>query len=276
MNRFIKLIRPNQTGTLLTYSAAIFGLLIGGFYGGFIPSLWLFVVFLLGAFFTRSAGCIINDVFDRNFDIHVQRTKFRPVATGEISVFLAICIATAFLILSVLILFLLPLVAIPLFVIAGILITIYPLFKRFTYFPQVALGLAIAFGFLASFFTVTLFFNFAIILPFISIVIWTIIYDTIYAMQDIKDDLKLGLKSTSIKFGNKYKQILYFLAIIYLFLLLIFWHISGLQYIIFPILSFALLTFLIYKSDDANYAKMFILTPIPCFILGFGVLLNLL
>lgn len=276
MNKYIRLIRPNQTGTLLIYATAVFGLCIGGVESGEMPHFSLFLQFLLGAFCMRTAGCIVNDIFDRNFDSKVERTKNRPIATREISVKTGLIISCFLTLFSLLILISLPQRTYIFFISAGVLIFIYPTFKRFTYFPQVGLGAAMAMGFLASFYVLSSELNYKIILPFIAIIIWTIIYDTIYAMQDLKDDIKIGLKSTSIKFGKNYKQILYLLAITYFFLMLIFWHLSGLKFIIFPVLSFALLVFLIQKSDLENYGKMFKLTPIPCFLLSIGILFNTL
>jgi 4-hydroxybenzoate polyprenyltransferase len=276
VNKYIRLIRPNQTGTLLIYATAVFGLCVGGIETGKVPNVWLFLQFLLGAFFMRTAGCIVNDIFDRNFDSKVERTKNRPIATREISVKTGLIISCFLTLFSLLILISLPERTYIFFISAGVLIFIYPTFKRFTYFPQVALGMAMAVGFLASFYTVSNEFTLKIILPFVVIIVWTIIYDTIYAMQDLKDDIKIGLKSTSIKFGKNYKQILYLLGILYLLLMLIFWQLSSLKFIIFPVLSFALLMLLIQKSGSENYGKMFKLTPIPCFLLSVGILFNML
>ena len=157
---------------------------------------------MAGAIVTRAAGCVVNDYFDRDFDRHVERTSKRPLATGEISVRGALVFALCLGLLALaLVLTLNPLAQ--WLAVAGALIAVtYPLFKRFTHFPQLYLGLAFSWGipmaFAAQQDTVP---SLAWIL-FLANLLWTVAYDTMYAMADRPDDIKIGVKSTAIWFGQ--------------------------------------------------------------------------
>jgi 4-hydroxybenzoate polyprenyltransferase len=166
-----------------------------------VPNIKTLLIFISGVFIMRAAGCVINDFADRNIDGRVSRTKTRPLANGELTVTEAL---TIFIILCTLALalgtMLKPLVL--LIAALGLLLAIiYPFMKRYIYFPQVILGLAwyvsipMAFAEVASL-------NKACWLLYGAAVIWTVIYDTMYAMVDREDDLKLGLKSTAILFAE--------------------------------------------------------------------------
>ena len=179
------------------------------------------ILFLLGSILMRSAGCIVNDVIDRNYDKKVQRTKNRPLASGKVSVKTALMYATALCLLAFLVLINFNLLTIFLALISMPLAFTYPLMKRYTYWPQLFLGITFNYGLILGWVSVNNTIDLAPIILYIGAIFWTLGYDTIYGFQDINDDEIIGLKSTSIKFK---KNPIIFLNLCYLifFLSLIF------------------------------------------------------
>lgn len=167
-----------------------------------IPDTMLIVVFTLGTFLMRSAGCVANDMADRNLDGQVARTKDRPLATGALTVREAtIALAVLLLLSAATLLFLNHFTK--LLALVGLLIAMtYPFFKRFTYLPQVPLGAAFSWGIVMAFAAVQQTIPTSAWLLFIGSVLWIVAYDTLYAMVDREDDLKAGIRSTAILFGN--------------------------------------------------------------------------
>ncbi|WP_271409821.1 4-hydroxybenzoate octaprenyltransferase [Pseudomonas sp. Q1-7] len=166
------------------------------------PSLANLVIFILGVNLMRAAGCVINDYADRNFDGHVSRTRARPLASGRITprealVFFFILLAASF----VLVLFT---NAATIWLSFGglLLAACYPFMKRYTYYPQVVLGAAFSWGMPMAFTAETGELPAAAWLLYIGNLLWTVAYDTYYAMTDRDDDLKIGVKSTAILFGD--------------------------------------------------------------------------
>ncbi|MFQ5660659.1 MAG: 4-hydroxybenzoate octaprenyltransferase [Gammaproteobacteria bacterium] len=167
-----------------------------------IPPAHLLAVFIPGVFLTRSAGCIINDYADRDFDLHVERTRERPLATGKVSTAEAFNILTVFLVIAFLLVLttnrltvLLSIAAIPL---AGV----YPYMKRYTYIPQFFQGLAFSWGIPMAFAAQTGTVPRIAWLLLIANILWAMTYDTIYAMVDREHDIKIGVKSTAILFDD--------------------------------------------------------------------------
>ena len=193
----IRFHRP--IGTLLLLWPTLTALWIAS--NGF-PDPGILVVFVLGTFLMRSAGCAINDVADRNIDPHVSRTKNRPLAQGRVQTREAIIVAATLALLAFgLVLFLNTITV--LLSLAGVLLaTIYPFAKRYTYFPQVFLGAAYAWGVPMAFAAVTGSTPKICWLLYIAAVLWPLAYDTIYAIIDREDDIKIGVKSTAILFGE--------------------------------------------------------------------------
>ena len=179
------------------------------------------ILFLLGSILMRSAGCIVNDIIDRNYDKKVQRTKNRPLASGKVSVKTALIYATALCLLAFLVLINFNLLTIFLALISMPLAFTYPLMKRYTYWPQLFLGITFNYGLILGWVSVNNTIDLAPIILYIGAIFWTLGYDTIYGFQDINDDEIIGLKSTSIKFK---KNPIIFLNLCYLifFLSLIF------------------------------------------------------
>ncbi|MFQ5442392.1 MAG: 4-hydroxybenzoate octaprenyltransferase [Thermodesulfobacteriota bacterium] len=196
-----ELIRlPKQYGTLLVLWPTLWSLFIAA---GGRPSLKLLVIFIIGTFLMRSAGCAINDIADRNFDPLVERTRRRPLASGALTVKEALFVFVSLSTLAfALVLFLNPLTIILSFV--GILLAaVYPFVKRVSSLPQTFLGMAFGWGAVMAWTAVRNTIGPAALLIFTANIFWSMAYDTIYALMDIDDDIKIGVKSTAILFGRR-------------------------------------------------------------------------
>ena len=166
------------------------------------PGWHLLLVFSLGVFLTRSAGCVMNDVADRNFDGHVKRTQSRPLVTGALSLREALIFMGGMLALAFLLVLTTNLMTVLLSFGAVAIAGVYPFMKRYTYMPQAVLGAAFAWGIPMAFAAATGTLPQLAWVFFIAAVIWTVAYDTQYAMVDRDDDIRLGLKSSAILFGD--------------------------------------------------------------------------
>lgn len=183
------------------------------------PTLHMLFVFSLGVFLMRSAGCIINDYADRNIDGAVKRTQQRPLVTGALSSSEAIQLFIAFVLVAFGLVLTLSHYTIALSFVALILAASYPFMKRFTHFPQVVLGAAFSWGMIMAFAEEQGYIPLVAWLLFLANVVWTVAYDTMYAMVDRDDDLEIGVKSTAIIFGHHDKRIILFLQLMTLALL---------------------------------------------------------
>ncbi len=196
--RLARLDRP--IGSWLTLFPALWGLLMAG--PGW-RQWYLFPVCVLGAFAMRGAGSTANDLWDREFDGRVARTRFRPLASGQVSVFQALVFLGLQLLLSLLLLLTLPRLSILLGVAILPVVLIYPALKRVTHWPQVALGICFNWGILITWAAVRDDGFQVPLLLWMGAVFWQIGYDTIYAYVDWVDDLSVGLKSTAIRFDRQ-------------------------------------------------------------------------
>ena len=205
----LKLMRADKpVAYLLVFFPALFGLLLAN--PAHTELAHLLPLFILGSITTRSSGCIINDIFDRKFDKHVVRTKDRPLASKALSVSYAIFILLILCMSSLRILLLLNKTAICAGFFAVVMISLYPLMKRITYFPQIFLGFTFKLGILIAYAAVHDTLDIAAIIMYLACCFWAIGYDTIYGYMDIKDDKNIGVKSLSIYLENKdYKFWLY-------------------------------------------------------------------
>jgi 4-hydroxybenzoate polyprenyltransferase len=183
------------------------------------PSLHMLLVFSLGVFFMRSAGCVINDYADRKIDGAVKRTQNRPLVTGALSSSEALQLFATFILFSFGLVLTLSDYTIALSAVAVLLAASYPFMKRITHFPQVVLGAAFSWGMIMAFAQQQGQIPVVAWLLFSANVLWTVAYDTMYAMVDRDDDLKIGVKSTAIYFGNNDKRIILFLQLMTLALL---------------------------------------------------------
>lgn len=203
---YVRLMRLDKPiGTFLLLWPTLWALWIAA--GGF-PSLKNLSIFVAGVILMRSAGCVINDIADRDYDGKVNRTQQRPLATGEVKVSEAL---TLFVVLCLLALFLVLMTnwnTILLSVVAVSLAAIYPFMKRYTYLPQVVLGAAFGWAIPMAFSAEGVPLNAIVWLLFTANLLWTVAYDTLYALVDRDDDLKAGIKSTAILFGEADKIII--------------------------------------------------------------------
>jgi len=221
------------------------------------------ILFFLGAILMRSAGCIVNDILDKEFDKKVSRTKDRPIASGKTSVKLALVYVLILCFCALLVLLNFNTITILLALGSMPLAFTYPLMKRFTYWPQLFLGVTFNYGLLLGWTSVNQNLDIIPILLYIGAIFWTLGYDTIYGFQDIKDDEIIGLKSTSIKF--KKKPLIFLLTCyVVLFLMLIFLGISknfNIFYYTFGLIIMYHLFFYQLKSidikDPINCLKIF-------------------
>lgn len=190
---------PKQYGTLLVLWPTMWSLFIAS---GGAPSLKLLVIFVLGTFLMRSAGCAINDIADRGFDPHVRRTSSRPLADGRLNVKEAVFVFIALSTLAFSLALQLNRLTIALSFVGILLASVYPFVKRVSHFPQAFLGAAFGWGAVMSWAASTGTVGLVSILIFIANIFWSMAYDTIYALMDIEDDLRIGVKSTAIYFGK--------------------------------------------------------------------------
>jgi len=195
--RLIRLDKP--IGTLLLLWPTYWALWLSN---KGIPALDLLIIFTLGTFLMRSAGCAINDYADRDFDRHVERTKNRPITSGQISGTEAVCIAVLLVLLSFALILPLNLLTKQLSVFAVIVAAVYPFTKRFFAMPQAVLGIAFGFGIPMAYAASQNQVPLEAWVLFVGNLFWTIAYDTAYAMVDRDDDLRLGLRTSAITFGH--------------------------------------------------------------------------
>ncbi|SVB51218.1 uncharacterized protein METZ01_LOCUS204072 [marine metagenome] len=188
--------------------------------GGF-PDKKILVVFLFGVFFMRSAGCILNDIVDKDFDKFVSRTKNRPLASDKLSSIEAFIFASGLIIVSFLLVLTTNTLTVQLSCVAVILAGIYPFLKRYTYLPQIFLGLVFGWSIPMSFAATTNSIPQIAWLLLIANILWVVVYDTIYAMIDREDDLKIGIKSTAILFDDADRFIIGIIQVLVLVALII-------------------------------------------------------
>jgi 4-hydroxybenzoate polyprenyltransferase len=203
---YLRLSRADRPiGTWLLLIPCWWGALLASAHRGTfgLHELWIMAGCAVGAWLMRGAGCTWNDITDREFDARVERTRSRPIPSGQVSVKQAAAWLALQLALAALILFSFNTLAITMGVSSLILVAIYPFAKRFTWWPQVFLGLAFNWGALLAWVAVTGSLHWAAVALYVSGISWTLFYDTIYAHQDKDDDALIGVKSTARLFGAK-------------------------------------------------------------------------
>jgi len=205
LNLFIKLTRLKKPiGYMLLFWPCAWGLTIAYDFSNNLNNYFFYLLlFFLGSVLMRSAGCIVNDILDKEFDKKVFRTKDRPIASGKTSVKLSIVYVFILCFCALLVLLNFNNITILLALGSMPLAFTYPLMKRFTYWPQLFLGITFNYGLLLGWTSINENLDILPILLYIGAIFWTLGYDTIYGFQDIKDDEIIGLKSTSIKFKKK-------------------------------------------------------------------------
>ena len=261
MNVYIRLMRLNRPiGIYLLLWPTYWALFLSA--GGW-PDFDLLIIFTLGVLVMRSAGCVINDYADRKIDQHITRTTGRPIITGEVTPKAALWLFVLLLLIAFALVLLTNTLTIQLSLVALALATIYPFTKRWTHMPQLVLGAAFGMSVLMAFSAQTGAIPSSAFWIFLATVVWTLIYDTFYAMADRDEDIVVGVKSTAI-FFEKYDQIfITFLQILLLILLLLIGKIFDLKSI-YDLSLIIILTFMIYhqflmrKRQKTLYLKAFI------------------
>ena len=217
LNLFIEVTRLTRPiGYMLLFWPCAWGLTIAiDFSKNINDYIFYLILFFLGSVLMRSAGCIVNDILDKDFDKEVKRTKNRPIASGKISVKIGIIYSIILCLLALIVLINFNKFTIFLALASMPFAFTYPLMKRFTYWPQLFLGLTFNYGLILGWTSINNELNLIPIILYVGAIFWTLGYDTIYGFQDIKDDEIIGLKSTSIKFKS---NPIMFLNICYLIL----------------------------------------------------------
>ncbi|KAM9330513.1 4-hydroxybenzoate polyprenyltransferase, mitochondrial [Gastrophryne carolinensis] len=203
---YLRLMRLDKPiGTWLLYLPCTWSIALAADPGS-LPDFYTLTLFGTGAILMRGAGCTINDMWDKDFDKKVERTASRPIAAGDISQFQSLVFLGGQLSLALCLLLCLNNYSIALGAAALSLVVIYPLMKRITYWPQLVLGLTFNWGALLGWSAVKGTCDWSVCLPlYVSGVLWTLVYDTIYAHQDKKDDVVIGVKSTALRFNDQTK-----------------------------------------------------------------------
>jgi len=227
------------------------------------PSFHVLLVFIFGVVLMRAAGCIINDYADREFDPHVERTRQRPIASGKVKPKEALILFCVLSLVAFLLVLTLNSMTIKLSFIGVFLAASYPFMKRYTHLPQaylgIAFGWAVPMAFAAQIETIPL----VAWLMYLSVALWALVYDTMYALVDYDDDLKIGVKSTAILFGDRFREIIAAIQVMSLGLLVWVGYLEDLTgvYYIGLIVAFCLSVYqqrLIFYRNKDNCFKAFL------------------
>ena len=223
---YLRLSRADRpTGTWLLLLPCWFGILLAyneknnlsiSFY-----EVWLLIACGLGAFLMRGAGCTWNDILDKNYDSRVKRTQNRPIPSGQVTIIKAILWMIFQSLLALLILLTFSKFSILVACLSLVLVAIYPFAKRITWWPQIFLGLAFNWGVLVGYSATIEKLSISVFYLYTACIFWTLFYDTIYALQDIKDDTLIGVKSTARLFGKNLKYWLFLFIILFLSLFIL-------------------------------------------------------
>ena len=253
---FIQLTRLNKPiGFLLLFWPCVWGLTLAYYFSG-ETNLYLkhMLLFFLGSVLMRSAGCIFNDIVDRDLDKKVQRTRERPIASGKVSVFEALIYIVFLCLVAFLILAQFNWLTIVLGISSMALAFAYPFMKRITYWPQLFLGLTFNWGIIMGWTSITNSISIEPIILYLSAIFWTLGYDTIYGLQDIHDDEIIGIKSTSIKFKNNVKVFVGTCYSLCVFCILILGLLMEIDKYILPLSAFFIVSLIyqikIFKPND--------------------------
>ena len=277
---FIELTRLNKPiGFMLLFWPCAWGLAFAYSSNNNLNLFFYYLtLFFFGSVLMRSAGCIFNDIVDRNYDKKVKRTKLRPIASGAISIKKSFFYVLMLCALAFLVLIQFNLLTIIIGMSSMLLAFSYPYMKRITYWPQLFLGITFNWGALMAWTAVNNSISQEIIILYMSAIFWTLGYDTIYGAQDMSDDEIIGLKSTSIKFKkniNLFVGMMYFISTVLIFYL--FREFLGLNYFtLFLILFVASLSFQIItfnKNKEESCLRMFKINNLSGLILFISILM---
>ncbi len=280
LNLFIELTRLKKPiGFMLLFWPCIWGLTIAYNFNSNLFNYFFFAsLFLAGSILMRSAGCIVNDIVDRNFDKKVERTKNRPIAAGKVSVKLGLFYTFVLCFLAFLVLINFNYYTVWMALISMPLAFSYPLMKRITYWPQLFLGITFNYGLVLAWISIANEISIIPIILYLGAIFWTLGYDTIYGFQDIKDDEIIGVKSTSIKFKSDPKRFLfisYSLFIASLILIGVLMNFKNIYFLFMLLPTYHLFVFQIKKLDTSLANDCLVKFKSNNF-LGFLVLINIL
>ena len=280
LNLFFELIRLKKPiGFMLLFWPCAWGLTIAYDFSNNLE-LYFFYMFLffLGSVLMRSAGCIINDITDKEIDKKVSRTQNRPIASGNISIKLGLIYSAILCLIALFVLINFNKFTIILALCSMPLAFTYPLMKRFTYWPQLFLGITFNYGLILGWTSIQNEISFLPVVLYFGAIFWTLGYDTIYGYQDIKDDEIIGVKSTSIKFKKNPKMFIFFCYtgfIIFQVLAGILMNFSFIYFFGVLVIAIHLLFFQILNLNTTN--------PVSCLekfksnnFLGFLIFTNIL
>ena len=249
---YLRLSRADRpAGTWLLLIPCWWGILLAANeknnFGLVMSDFWLLIACTIGAFLMRGAGCTWNDILDKDYDKLVERTRLRPIPAGQITVIKAIIWMVIQALCAFMILLTFNKISILIAISSLILVAIYPLTKRFTWWPQLFLGLTFNWGILVGYAASKNQISLAALILYAAGVSWTVFYDTIYAFQDLKDDVIAGVKSTARLFGESTKI---WLSVF----LLIFWFLAGIA--------------IFLSSINASMSKIIVSTIGICLLLA--------
>ena len=279
LNLFIELIRLKKPiGYMLLFWPCVWGLSMAyDFKKNLTDYFFYLILFFLGSVLMRSAGCIVNDIVDKNIDKKVERTRDRPIASNKVSVIEGIMLATILCLLALLVLLQFNNLTIFLALGSMPLAFTYPLMKRYTYWPQLFLGITFNYGLILGWTSIRESIDYVPIIFYVGAIFWTLAYDTIYGFQDIKDDEIIGVKSTSIKFKNNPKQFLTLCYLITSTCTLLSGYLMNFNIIFFIIMVIPIThLFLQIKNLNINNSQNCMKIFKSNNIFGFLILLNIL
>ena len=279
---FIELTRLNKPiGYMLLFWPCAWGLTLAYDFSENLSKYYFYLIlFFLGSVLMRSAGCIVNDILDKEFDKKVFRTKNRPIASGQVSIKIAFFYSSVLCLLALFVLLNFNNFTIILALGSMPLAFTYPLMKRYTYWPQLFLGITFNYGLILGWTTIKEEIDLIPILFYFGAIFWTLGYDTIYGYQDIKDDEIIGLKSTSIKFKSNPIIFLIICYSIFYLITLSMGFLMSLNNLFFFSLAFVFLQIFyfqlkILKIDDAkNCLKIFKSNNFLGLLVYFGILIG--
>jgi 4-hydroxybenzoate polyprenyltransferase len=265
LNLFVELTRLKKPiGFMLLFWPCVWGLTLAYDFSNNLNNYFFYLtLFFLGSILMRSAGCIVNDILDKEFDRKVSRTKNRPIASGKVSIKLGLTYVIFLCFIALLILLNFNTLTIILALGSMPLAFSYPLMKRYTYWPQLFLGITFNYGLILGWVCIKNQIELVPIILYIGAIFWTLGFDTIYGYQDIIDDEIIGVKSTSIKFKKNPKLFLitcYSIFIISLILTGFFMKFNSMFYLFLSVPILHLFSYQIYNfnfKDPKNSLKIF-------------------
>ena len=279
LNLFIELTRLKKPiGYMLLFWPCAWGLTLAYDFSNNLNNYFFYLtLFFFGSVLMRSAGCIVNDISDKEFDKKVKRTKNRPIASNKVSIKLAIFYTFILCLFAFLVLINFNKLTIILALGSMPLAFTYPLMKRFTYWPQLFLGITFNYGLVLGWISITGEISVVPLVFYLGAIFWTLGFDTIYGFQDIKDDEIIGVKSTSIKFKKNPKLFLNMCYLIFTISLVSVGLLMNFNYIFYLFLLIPMVHLFLYQVYRFNFKD-----PLKCFnvfksnnFLGLIILINL-